>query len=529
MLRPHEDIAVFPKRIVRSSLQTDLEILKHNDLQIGLSEEKLLQMKKGDYIILDFGRELAGSIRLLSYTGGKVRIRLGESVTESSADLGEKSACNDHSIRDIQIDLPFLSDNCYLQSAFRFVRIDALSDVALKAVLAMEERAILLQKGYFRSDDEKVNSIFDTAAETLRLCIRDYIWDGVKRDRLVWIGDMHPETLGVLSLFGAEETVEKSLDFVRIHTPIPGWMNNLATYSMWWIIILADYFKASGKRDFLLKQKEYLVNLIKFLDENLSEKGDFLFKDYLFDWPTHETEEEDFGVHALFLLALKKAKEIFVELEVDVSVCEKTEQKLMKRKVKLSKAKQCAAMQVYAGLFSAQEAAGLLVKNGAKGLSTFMSYYILWAISQSGKTDAAIKIMKEYYGKMLDLGATTFWEDFDIEWAENACSIDRFPKKGERDIHGDFGAYCYKGFRHSLCHGWSCGPVGFLLNKVAGFCLEDAGKKMILSPDLGSLNYVEAGYPTPYGIVEIIAKRKEDGSILLTYNAPNEICVITKI
>lgn len=30
---------------------------------------------------------------------------------------------------------------------------------------------------------------------------------------------------------------------------------------------------------------------------------------------------------------------------------------------------------------------------------------------------------------MLDLGATTFWEDFDISWKESAARIDEIPQK----------------------------------------------------------------------------------------------------
>jgi hypothetical protein len=71
-------------------------------------------------------------------------------------------------------------------------------------------------------------------------------------------------------------------------------------------------------------------------------------------------------------------------------------------------------------------------------------------------------MMKEYYCGMLDKGATTFWEDFDIEWAKNSSRIDELPRDGERDIHGDFGAFCYVGFRHSLCHGWSAGVITFM-------------------------------------------------------------------
>jgi hypothetical protein len=63
---------------------------------------------------------------------------------------------------------------------------------------------------------------------------------------------------------------------------------------------------------------------------------------------------------------------------------------------------------------------------------------------------------------MLDKGATTFWEDFDLAWVEGSGRIDEFPKNGEKDIHGDCGDYCYVGFRHSLCHGWSAGVIAFM-------------------------------------------------------------------
>ena len=76
--------------------------------------------------------------------------------------------------------------------------------------------------------------------------------------------------------------------------------------------------------------------------------------------------------------------------------------------------------------------------------------------------DTAINMMKDYYGAMLDKGATSFWEDFDIAWCEGSGRIDEPTPEGMRDIHGDYGAHCYIGFRHSLCHGWSAGVVRFI-------------------------------------------------------------------
>ena len=118
-------------------------------------------------------------------------------------------------------------------------------------------------------------------------------------------------------------------------------------------------------------------------------------------------------------------------------------------------------MQTLAGLRDAAATAKALTADGAKGMSTFMSYYILTAVASFDKA-AAVGMMKEYYGAMLDKGATTFWEDFDMNWVEGSGRIDAFTKEGEKDIHGDYGAYCYIGYRHSLCHGWSAGVIAFM-------------------------------------------------------------------
>lgn len=57
--------------------------------------------------------------------------------------------------------------------------------------------------------------------------------------------------------------------------------------------------------------------------------------------------------------------------------------------------------------------------------------------------------MRDYWGAMLDVGATSFWENFDIAWTNNCFRIDEMPVAGKTDIHGDYGEFCYPGFRHS--------------------------------------------------------------------------------
>lgn len=80
-----------------------------------------------------------------------------------------------------------------------------------------------------------------------------------KRDRLVWVGDMHPEVMTINNVFGEQEVVYKSLDFARDDTPFPGWMNGMCSYSLWWIIIQKDLYMYQGNLDYLKSQRDYLL------------------------------------------------------------------------------------------------------------------------------------------------------------------------------------------------------------------------------------------------------------------------------
>ena len=149
---------------------------------------------------------------------------------------------------------------------------------------------------------------------------------------------------------------------------------------------------------------------------------------------------------------------------------------------------------------------------GAKGLSAFWGYYVLQALDEAGETEFALEVMRRYWGGMLDMGATTFWEDFDIDWAENAFRIDELPQEGKKDVHGDCGRFCYTKFRHSLCHGWASGPTSFLSRRILGVKPAEPGyKKIIIEPHLGSLDYAEGKIPTPHGVIAVHHEKTSDG------------------
>ena len=136
---------IFPKRIKEEkNVKQSENLTLKKDLQIGLSETSLTTFSDDSYIVLDFGAELRGGIRILTFFAKNtpVRIRFGESLTECCAELGGKqNATNDHSLRDFTVNLQDYSDMTFGGTGFRFVRLDFFGEAQIKRVVA--ENSIL--------------------------------------------------------------------------------------------------------------------------------------------------------------------------------------------------------------------------------------------------------------------------------------------------------------------------------------------------------------------------------------------------
>ena len=504
-------------------------------------------------LLLDFGKELQGGLQLVtgmppSHDPVSVRVRFGESVSEAMCEIdGANGASNDHAMRDFVVSLPWLGVQEIGNSGFRFVRIDVLGDsteLQLKEVRAISTFRDIPYLGSFRCNDERLNRIWKTGAYTVHLNMQEYLWDGVKRDRLVWVGDLHPEVMTVSTVFGYNEVVPKSLDLIRDITPLPSWMNGISSYSIWWLLIQRDWFRYQGDWTYLQSQKDYLVDLLKVLISKVDASGrEHLDGMRFLDWPSNENPEAiNAGLQALMVQAMKYGAELCSLLQEPelASTCLETEARLRKAAPQVIKPflalkkkptepgmKQAAALLAWAGLMEANEAdKKYLSQEGGHGFSTFYGYYMLRSMALAGNYSGALDIIRSYWGAMLDMGATTFWEDFNLDWLPNAAPIDELVPAGKKDIHGDFGAYCYKGFRHSLCHGWASGPTSWLTEYVLGVEVLEPGCRVLrIVPHLADLEWVEGTFPTPKGIVKIRHEKQPDGSISSKIDAPEGIVI----
>lgn len=530
-----------PKKILltRGFWKGEERLFHYKNRQIGTQEPEVTTListeeeKAG--ILLDFGTELHGGISISLFrirTGEeevKFRICFGESAGEALSHIGEKNATNDHSMRDFEITTKSWTVSEYGATGFRFVYVELLtpSKVQIKTIQAMMVYHPYEYIGSFESDDETLNRIYDTAAYTCHLCLQNELWDGIKRDRLVWIGDLAPELKTVKYVWGDVPQIYNALALSAHNTVLPAWINGIATYSLWWLINLEEWVFYTGKREYLHEQRDYIVRLIRQILENVDESGNFTASDFI-DWPSKGFPSAKAGAKALLILCMRSCEKILSVLGEEnlKAECETARNLAERKKESCGDLKQIASLLLLADI-AGEDCTMRLQKGGAEGFSTFMSYYILSGMAECCSAEEVLNALKTYYGAMLDLGATTFWEDFDIKWAENACRLDEICKDGQRDLHGDHGKYCYQGFRHSLCHGWSSGPVAFLTEYVLGIRIIGEGCSVIaIKPHLGSLKYVRGSIATPFGKLTVEHRKNEDGTVITSVDAPNGIEIL---
>lgn len=494
-------------RVMQNTGMSEAGILVGNRLnQASFSPDTpRIRLAEGTALVLDFGIELLGGVALVvTSPAGRIRLRFGESASEV---MGEPDQT--HAIHDTELQTPRYGTLEYGQTGFRFIRIDAIGDIELLNIMAVSCECDVDFVGQFECSDVRLNRIWETARRTVYLCMGNYIFDGAKRDRMVWMGDLYPEIKSILAAFGGHRIIPESLDFVRNDTALLKFMNNISSYSLWWVVCQYEYFRYSGNNDYLAEQQAYLSALLVGFSQYVETDGAEKLPGRRFlDWPSNDKADEvHAGLQGLMLLAFRCGEKLAFALH-DKKLqqhCHDVIGRLAMHRPSCNLNKTAAALQILGGI---SDHADMLDMNRLKGLSTFGGSFVLDALAQQGKYGAGLHLIRTYWGAMVDRGATTFWEDFDLDWLDNSGRIDEFTPAGMRDLHADFGNYCYKGLRHSLCHGWGSAPCYWLMENILGGQFATPGRReMKFSPRLEDLEYMRGSIPTPDGIIDVVVER----------------------
>jgi len=123
----------------------------------------------------------------------------------------------------------------------------------------------------------------------------------------------------------------------------------------------------------------------------------------------------------------------------------------------------------------------------------YFYFFYLRALRGAGRHQEALDAIRRSYGKMLDAGATTWWEQF-----------------------GGYG---------SLCHAWSSAPNSDLSTEVLGVKTTKAGfTELRVEPHPSDLTWAKGVVPTPRGDVPVNWKR-EESTFELNVTVPMEALV----
>lgn len=339
-------------------------------------------------VLLDFGREYHGTVRVTAFSvktpdgRAHLRIRFGESVMEALTPLGTKNTTNDHAVRDHVYDLGQLGTTETGESGFRFVCLELEDENAVLTLQAVHLCFIFRDIPYlgsFSCDDPLLEEIWKTAAYTVHLNMQNYLWDGIKRDRLAWQGDLHTEVLTIEDVFGANPVVPKTLDFLRDHTREGEWINGYSGYSLWWVMVQSDWYRYTGDLNYLREQKDFLEKQLAMAAACVEEDGSECLPEFRFlDWKNLEDKGATHaGLQGLMKMAMEEGAWLLecLDEKEEAARYRSLAKKLAKHVPDCGKSKQAAAILALAGIGDADRLnREVICPGGARDYST------LWVI-----------------------------------------------------------------------------------------------------------------------------------------------------
>ncbi len=480
---------------------------------IPVSKEEI----KWNAYLYDFGKETFGYLKLYDLKG-TVRVYYGESREEAL----DKEHCETLDV----LSSPVRCNAIAASKAFRYVYIEEEDGADYEVVLVDYEFApfALKKSGFFRCSDEELNRIWEVSAYTLDLTTREFFCDGIKRDRWVWSGDAIQSYLMNYYLRFDTECVKRTIRQLRGKDPITTHVNTIMDYTFYWFKSIADYYDYTADLAFVREMWPKMVTLMEYVLGRATDKcmaegkpGDWIFVDWV-DFPMHKRGTlafeqilfwkalktmESFG-HLLghnddadnYAALAKKVKEVTDRLlfssshEAYIHALEETNAGAEKKDNQVTKFPNMFAI-IYD--FCSQETKtkilkSVLLNSEVPAITTpYMRFYELEALCQMGLQDRVLPQMKAYWGGMLRLGATTFWEKYNPE------------EKGTEHL-----AMYGRPYGKSLCHAWGASPLYIIGKYFLGVRPVKPGyEEYEVRPVLAGLEWMEGDVPTPFGKVHV--------------------------
>ena len=456
----------------------------------GLPEAAL---SEGDSVVLDFGNHFVGRFSMKLGSRGShpdapawLRFKFCENARELDETLeGYRGWISKGWVQTEETHVDVLPAIISLprRYAFRYVRIDVLAlsskyrltleDVWAETTTSAVDAAVARFTG-----DEGDAAIDGVALRTLRSCMQSVFEDGPKRDRRLWLGDLRLQALANYATYRNNDLVKRCLYLFAgvaddegclpaclfLEPKVEADDTFMFDYALFFIPTLLEYLRQTGDRAAAL---ELLPTALKQLE--LSERrfdGDLVRdSDQLgwcfVDWNLDLNKQA--CAQAIWLYCGKSAIELCERLCVESP--DGLSSMLARRRSAMREAWFDPALGVFvsgegrqvswatqvwtvlAGVVEGEDAANCLDAVGAipdavDMVTPYMMHHYVEALCLVDRRAEARRVMRDYWGAMVDLGADTFWELFN-------------PEDPDESPYGS-------PVVNSYCHAWSCTPTWFL-------------------------------------------------------------------
>jgi len=490
------------------------------ELTVTLPEQRVLT-QNAPQLLLDFGREVSGRLELVSASDhpAQVTVQYGESEDEvlhgpylgvnpvylapHSTAYGPKSAFRYALVR-------FVGGR---STRFRAIRLDGIAYP-------------VHYQGYFESSDPALNLMWAIGAYTAHLCMQDDIWDAPKRDRGRWMGDLDVSGRTIDDVFADHFLMEDTLNRLLGPDPVKSHVDGIPGYSAFWVTGETQYYLHTGSLRQLQSVHARLVELLDYMEKDLNQNN--LFVDATHAWPfvdwSPEMNSDDpqtrmatqfeyyaafhDGAYLLNVLGDKQNAARFAKKAAELKAA--AQQHMLDGQGSFGTRWQPNAYAVLAGVAEPSQYAAIWSNSLSDVgrhfyhryiITPYYNYYVVSAMARMGHRRAALRWIREYWGGMLNEGATSFWEGYDPSWYKGFAF--------HQSLQADGGS----GFYVSLSHGWSSGVTPWLMEQVLGIEPTAGGFAQVsIRPDLIGLQWAKGAEPTPHGLLSV-SIRNQNGYI----------------
>ena len=468
--------------------------------------------------IYDFGVEVFGNVQMTAGGTGTVELHPGESLAEARNTEPKDSEQYLPPI-DLSEGLNTLPEN----AALRYLRLVASPRAVIEDISISAPMFPTMYRGAFACGDERLNRIWMHSAYTFRLCMRELLVDAVKRDRLLWAGDLYLGILCNCFSFAEKDISHRSLTALYGDALEAVELNGIIDYSLYWVMALLEYVLAFGDLAYLGLVREWFYSLMRITRAKEDENG-FLpsqrFHWIFVDWAQIDKDGISSCLQMIYVMALEAAGRL-AELDGNTDMALHFSQRARYLRVKCRalfwsekrglfvdnrhNAKQGEHVSRHANFLAILSGTAdrkqtqlilqnvLLNGNIAPVHTPYMTALECRALSRCRKKAAMLEKIRDHWGGMLDNGATTFWEAYD----PSASGAEHY-------------AFYNRPFGKSLCHMWSTGPIFLLSGDLSGLRpLESGWKRFTAAVEPMELDWMYVTVPTPYGNIEMQVEANE--------------------